>query len=90
MSKKKLLDKNYRNGEVWKKEIFKNKRLYIAKLTLMPHSEILEHEHTDDNEIYIIIQSGKITGIEVCRIGNSHSLVNGTDFKMKVYAIKCK
>lgn len=88
MRKKVLMDSNFRKGKVFKKMIFQNKRICFEKLTLMPYSKILEHEHIEDCEIYIIYSESKFLRVEMCEIGKSHSLENDTEDKMIVYALK--
>ena len=86
--KKRLLDKSFREGEVYQKLLYTSKKnnFSVAKLFLMPHSRILTHLHDRDNEIYIIPSATR--KVRTCYKGNSHSLTNKSENKLIVYSIK--
>lgn len=88
--KAELLTNDLRKGEVYIKSLFQNNNFNISKLTLKPGSEILQHTHTYDNEVYFIYEKGIDVRIEVCKKGESHYLKNYGNNDMTVFAVKCK
>ena len=67
----------------------------IIFLKLTPYAEIGLHEHNEDSEIYITLNSKVLFSNNVkwrmchrCRIGNSHSAKNTSSKKATIFAIK--
>ena len=84
-----LSSKIVKRGNVMKKLFFSNPNAEgiteISILELSPNSEIALHKHTDDTEIYFILNKALGT---LCEIGDSHSLENKTNDIMTVISIK--
>ena len=84
-----LPPKIIKRGNVMKKLLFSNPNAKgiteISILELSPNSEIALHTHTNDTEIYFLLNKNLGT---LCEIGNSHSLENETNDIMTVVSIK--
>lgn len=60
-------------GDVYKATIDKSKKYSIEMLFVAPNSSVSMHQHVDDYELYIDLNSGCV---ESCSPGQSHELVN--------------
>ncbi|MBR2587941.1 MAG: hypothetical protein IKD77_01910 [Bacilli bacterium] len=76
-------------GEIKKFPIYKNadsnEITEIALLELSPGAKIKLHKHSNDSEIYFILDSKRY---ECCSIGEAHELENTTGEIMKVLSVK--
>lgn len=75
------------NGIIYKIQIYKDEVSEAAFLYLSPGAKILQHEHVDDCEDYILIKD-RVT--LHCEKGGTHSLENPGDEWMPVISIKSK
>ena len=82
---KEPLNPEYVYGDVFVVDIGKLQNFEISALELAPGARILEHEHLNNNEYYII---WKGEDPKPCLIGESHELINNTDEVMYVLSIK--
>ncbi len=82
---KEPLNPEYVYGDVFVVDIGKFENFEISALELSSGSRILEHDHSNNKEYYII---WKGEDPKPCLIGESHSLVNNTNGVLYVLSIK--
>ncbi len=72
-------------GEVTKRMVYRSDDTEVAVLSIPPQTEILLHTHTDDGEIYFLIDDGRG---ELCKLGDSHSFSNQTADTVRLLSVK--
>lgn len=63
----------------------KGKIKEVAILKLAPNSSIKDHQHVEDNEIYVVINEMKVL---ICQVGDCHGFKNTSDIEVYIASIK--
>lgn len=72
-------------GQIFYKELYRDKKYVLTRLKVMPYSSILLHSHTVDCEYYIDEDTNEVY---FCPKGGSHCYINSSYYIKSLLSVK--
>lgn len=72
-------------GEVTKRLVFRSDDCEVALLEVAPNAKITMHQHTEDSELYFIVDDGIC---DPCPRGSSHYFTNKKNHTVTILSVK--